>query len=119
MPATGTGVGGGHQSDRGWKCRFQTGAAQSDRPLLQGLAQLIEHGPWEFRQLIEEQHAAVGEAQFPRSWVASAPQQGRRRAAVVRCPERALQLHMQWLLQLAGHGVDAGDGEGLIGAERG
>ena len=78
VPSTGAGVGGGHQGDGGWERRFQASAAQPNRSFLQGLAQLIQHGPGEFRQFVKEQHAAVGQAQLPRPWMTAAPQQGRR-----------------------------------------
>ena len=47
--------------------------AESERALLERLPQLVEDIPAEFPQLIEEEHAAVGQGQFPRSRCAAAP----------------------------------------------
>ena len=63
--------------------------AQSERALLERLPQLVEDIPAEFPQLIEEEHAAVGQGQFPRSRCEAAPQEGGAGAAVVRAAEGA------------------------------
>jgi len=60
VPAAGAGVGGGHQGDGAGKAQPRPGAADPHLPLLQGLAQLVEHIAAEFGQFIEEQHAVVG-----------------------------------------------------------
>jgi hypothetical protein len=45
---------------------------------VQGLAQLVEHLPREFGQLIEKQHAMVGQAQLARAGIGAAADQGSR-----------------------------------------
>ena len=62
---TGAGVGGRHQGYPGGEAAALPRPTDPYLPLLQGLAQLVEHVPAELRQLIEEQHAMVGQGEFP------------------------------------------------------
>ena len=63
-PAAGAGIGGGHQGDAAGEAAGVTRPAQAHLPLLQGLAQLVEHLAAELRQFIEKQHPPVGQAQL-------------------------------------------------------
>ena len=65
MPAAGAGIGGGHQGDQSRKHRALLGTADLHGALLQRLPQLIQHRARKFRQLIEEEHATVSQADFP------------------------------------------------------
>jgi len=75
-PATGAGVGGGHQKHPTGEAAALLGPADPKLPLLERLAQLVEHLTAEFRQFIEEQDAVVGEAQFPGPRQGAATDQG-------------------------------------------
>ena len=81
------------------------GAGDADLAGLERLAQRIEHRALEFGQLVEEQHAEMGEADLARPHLEPAADQRRHRGAVVRRAERAAAAHPP-ALQLAG---DAGD----------
>ena len=50
----------------------------------------FEHAPVEFRQLIEKQHAVMGQRNLPGSWMAAAADQGHAGGRVMRRAERAL-----------------------------
>ena len=75
VPATGAGVGGGHQRDPCRETGFQPRTAQSVNPLLQGLAQLIQDGSRKFSQFIQEEHASMGQAHLTGTWVVTAAEQ--------------------------------------------
>ena len=77
VPAAGAGVGGGHQGHGTGKAQSGPGAADPHLPFLQGLAQLVEHIAAKFSQLIEEQHAVVGQGQIARPGNRAAADQGR------------------------------------------
>lgn len=72
-PAAWAGVGGGHEGDRAGKADPLAGAADPHLPLLQGLAQLVEHVAAVLGEFIEEEHAPVGQGQFPGPRDAAAP----------------------------------------------
>jgi hypothetical protein len=57
--------------------------------VLERLAQRLERGPRELRQLVEEQHAVVGECRLARRGLAAAADQAGRGDRVVRRAERA------------------------------
>ena len=114
VPAAGAGVGGSHQCDPGREAGFEACAAEPVDPFLQRLPQLIQHGSGKFRQFIEEEHAPMGEADFTGAGAVAAPEQGRCRAAVVRCPEGPGPQRHQGILRLPGHRADARDGERLL-----
>ena len=56
----------GDQLDAGWKRDVRIGACDADRPGLERLAQRIEHRALKFRELVEEQHAEMREADLAR-----------------------------------------------------
>jgi hypothetical protein len=58
-------------------------------PGLERLAQRIEHLRREFRQLVEEQHAVMGERRLARPHAQAAADHGRHRGGMMRRPERA------------------------------
>ncbi len=65
MPAAGVGIRGGHQGDQGRGHRALLGTADLHGAVLQGLPQLIQYRSRKFCQLIEEEHATVGQAHLP------------------------------------------------------
>ena len=81
------------------------GAGDADLAGLERLAQRIEHRALEFGQLVEEQHAEMGEADLARPHPQPAADQRRHRGAVVRRAERPARGSAA-RLELAG---DAGD----------
>ena len=62
-------------------------------------------------QLIEEEHATVGQAHLPRTGLASAAEQGGGGTTVVRRSKGALLLQVFDAMQMTGDGMDACDGE--------
>ena len=65
ISAAGAGIGGRYQGDQGREHCALLGTADLHGAVLQGLPQLIQHRSRKFRQLIEEEHATVGQAHFP------------------------------------------------------
>ena len=64
------------------------GARDRDLAGLERLAQRVERLRLEFRQLVEEQHAVMGERDFARPRVQAAADQRRHAGGVMRCAER-------------------------------
>ena len=84
----------GDQLDAGRKGQVRIGPRHGDRAGLERLAQAVEHRALEFGQLVEEQHAQMGEADLPRPDLeAAANQRGHRRTVVGRA-ERAAALDL-------------------------
>ena len=118
MPTTGAGVGGGHEGYGCGKRRLEACTAEADGSLFEWLTQLIQQRPRKFRQLIEKQHASMGQAQLSGLRTDTAPDQCGGRAAVMRCPEGPLLQQMQaMLLQLPRNGMDARDHQRLLAAQ--
>src|SRR5213594_4933979 len=65
------------------------GARDRDRALLERFAECFEDGRREFRELVEEECAAVREANFARPWRRAAADEREVRGGVVRRAERA------------------------------
>ena len=61
------------------------------RAVFERLAQHFQRPPVEFRQLVEEQHAVVGEADLAGPWHAAAADQGRVGDGVMRRAERPVR----------------------------
>src|SRR5262245_45961135 len=84
---------------------------------LERLAQRVEHTRLEFRQLVEEEHAEVREAGFPRLWPSPAANERRHARRVMwgteRTRGRKLASH-----ELARKAVHHRDFEHLLRAER-
>ena len=69
--------------------------------------------------LVEEEHAVVGEAHLPGARQPAAPHQPGRRHRVVRRAEGPLRHQRTSGVEQPGHRVDAGDGDGLVDRQRG
>ncbi len=82
------GVGGGDQHEAAGIAYVGIGACDHDLAVLDGLAQGFQHGAGEFRELVHEQHAVVGEADFARFRAAPAADDGGHRGGVMRFAER-------------------------------
>ena len=79
------GVHRGDQLDPCWKCDVRVRPGDADVSGFERLPQRIEHRPLELGQLVEEQHAEVGEANLARTDAqAAADESGHRRAVVGR-----------------------------------
>lgn len=70
--ATGAGVHGGDQLEARREAHPVVGPGDDDLSVLQGLAQDFEDLSVELRQLVEEQHALVGQGDFARAGLAAA-----------------------------------------------
>ena len=64
--ATGTGVEGGHQHEVRGKNHRSPRAHHCDRALFEGLPKCLQGRAGEFEQLVEKEHAVVGERDFAR-----------------------------------------------------
>ena len=93
------------------------GPAEPEGSLLERLPQLIEHIAAELPQLIEKEHAPVGQGQFPRPWATAAAQECRAGAAVVRAAEGPGADQSAQLLQFTCHRIELGDLQLLRWAE--
>ena len=106
----GAGIGRQHQREPGRETGRQTQPGNHHLARLQWLPQGIQHVPAEFRRLVEEQAATVGEGRRARPDDASAAAHDRRLGRrVVRRTERRLghQRAARW--QGPRHGMDRGD----------
>ena len=87
--AAGTGVHGRREHETCRKGEAHGGPAQRDDAVLQRLAQHLEHVPAELGQLVQEQHAAVGQADLAGARDRPAADQAGVADGVVRRPEGA------------------------------
>ncbi len=102
----GCGIFGGH-----------LGAADGDAALLHRLSQHFEHAAFEFGQLVEEEHAVVGQADFAGLRIGTAAHEGDVRYGVVRGAEGSHGNQRVFFAHLACHAVDLGCFEGFFEAE--
>ena len=93
------------------------GAVDPHLSVFEGLAQLVEHCPAKFGQLIEKQHPMVSEGQFPRPGLGAAADQPRGGAAVVGASKGAGLQQALAAVQQSGHRVDRRQLEGFGGIE--
>lgn len=81
--AAGTGVHRRDQLKAGGVVDLAVGPGDGDMAVFQGFAQHLQGMAIELGELVEEEHAAMGEGDLAGFWVAAAPHQGRRRGGVV------------------------------------
>ena len=103
--AAAAGVGGGHQHEFAGIADMGVGAGHDDVAGLDGLAQGLQHGAAEFGQLVEEEHAVMGEADLAGFGRAAAADDGGHRGGVVRGAEGA-RAGDAALVEQAREGVD-------------
>ena len=73
VPAALAGVHGAHQHEPGWdRCTAARGPGDLDLAVLQGLAQHLQHLLVELGQLVQKQHAVVGQGDLPRPGIGAA-----------------------------------------------
>ena len=113
VEAAGTGVHGGHEHEVGGEGEGAGGAADGDDFVFEGLAQAFEVFGTELGQLVEEEDAAVGEADLAGAGHGSAADQAGVADGVMGGAERAGADEGAGAVELAGDRVDAGDFEGL------
>jgi len=88
QPAAGAGVHGRHQLEAGREHRLPRRAADGDAATFHGLAQRLQRGAREFRGLVQEQHATMGQADLTRPRRRAPAHQGHGAGGVVRRPQR-------------------------------
>ena len=106
-PAAFAGVHGAHQHEPAGIGDRPGGAGDGDAPVLDGLAQGLDHVPVKFRQLIQKEDAVVGQGDLPRLELRPAGH-GRVGQRVVRGAEGPLGQDMLSAHSLPGHRVDGG-----------
>ena len=109
-----------HRRDQPESRREQRTAAHpcdGDDAVLKRLPQRLEHRPRELRQLVEEEHATVREADLARAGDRASADHGRGGGAVVRRPERRSRHEARAGRQRPRDGVDPGHLKRLRGAE--
>ena len=116
--AAGARVHGGDQHDARREGQRHEPAADGDLAVLERLAQALERREAELGELVEEQHAEMGEAHLARARRAAAADQPRRRDGVMRRAERTLGDQRAVLRKEPRHAVDARDLDGLVEGER-
>src|SRR4029077_19668902 len=72
------------------------------------LAHDLERGPFEFRQLVQEQHTVVGEADFARSWKRTSAEQSNVADGVMRRTKRSCRNERSFAVKESGDAVDLG-----------
>ena len=82
--------------------------------VLQGLAHGLQHVPAELRQLVQKQHAVVGQGNLTRPHGGTTTGQCGGRGGVMRAAEGAAGQQGMLRVRQARHGPDAGDGQGLL-----
>ena len=114
-----TGVHGGHQHETGGEAERHGRAGDAERAILQRLAEHLEDVAREFGELVEEEHAVVGQAGFAgaRHAGAAADQAGVGDGVVGRA-EGALMEESGAGSQGSGDAVDFGGFDGLLEGER-
>jgi hypothetical protein len=116
--AAGAGIHRRHQRERGGELDGGAGARYANDAFFQRLAQGLQRAAPELRQLVEEQHAVVGERDVAGPGVAAAAHQGGIRRRVVRRTEGPVDQQPAAGAERAGNGVDGRDLERLVEAER-
>ena len=106
VPAALAGIHGAHQHEAAGQAQRSGGAGDGHFPVLQGLAQGLQGVPLELRQLIEEQHAVVGQGDLPRVGRSTAAGQGHGGHRVVGRAEGAVGQQGMAAVGQAGGGVD-------------
>src|ERR1035437_10231596 len=102
-------------SSSGWRALFTAAAGDTERSILQRLAEHFQDVAWEFGELVEEKHAVVRQAGFAgaRHAGATADQAGVG-DGMVRRAERALVQESGARSQGSGDAVDFGGFDGLF-----
>src|SRR5947207_929842 len=116
--AAATGVGRGDELEARGEIRDAAGARDGDAAVLERLAQRLEHVLLELRQLVQEQHPAVGERHLARPRRAAAADQAGDRDGVMRRAERARVDERAAAPQESGHRPDRRHLEDLVARER-
>jgi hypothetical protein len=117
--AAGTGVHGRGQDEPRRVGETQRGSAQRDQAVLQWLTEHFEDVPAELGQLVEEQHAAVGQAHFPGARARPASDEAGVAHGVVRRAKGAGDAEGPIGREHAGDAVDASGLQRLVELEAG
>ena len=116
--AAGAGVHGGGEHEAGGEGERHGGAGDGDVAVFERLAQDFENVAGEFGQLVEEEHAVVGEADFAGARDHAAADEAGVGDGVVRRAEGALGDEARVRVEHAGDGVDLGGLEGFVETQR-
>ena len=81
---------GSNQDEVGREGERAAGATDGDDAVFERLAQRFEHGLWELRQFVQEQHATMGKRDLARTDLSSAADQAGVGGGVVRRAEGTL-----------------------------
>ncbi len=108
----------GHEPEPGREARPAPNAGDRHLAVLERLPQRLEQRPGELRQLVEQQHAAMGEADLAGAGRHSASDHRGRARTVVRCPEGRLPDERPSDGEHSSDRVDARDLECLVAGQR-
>ena len=114
--AAGAGIHRRHQLEARREAHLVAGPGDNDLPAFQGLAQHLQHLAVELGQLVQEQHALMGQGDLAGLRTAAAADQGRPGGAVVGRAERPLGPGVQ--RRVTGHRLNGGDLQGLLLVQR-
>ena len=106
-PAAAAGVHGGDELEPGGQMQRAGGAGHGDGALLQGLAHGLQHVPAELRQLVEEQHAVVGQGHLPGPQLGASAGEGGGRGGVMGSAEGTPGQQRPAGVRHSGHRPDA------------
>ena len=113
-PTAGARVCGPHQHSLAREAQRLFGASDQHLTALQRLPQLIQHRATKFRQLIEKQHAVMGQGELTRPGAKASTHQGCCSTAVVRRPPGRLVQQRSSSRSQTHHGVDVAHHQGLL-----
>ena len=119
VEAARAGVHAGHQHEAGLVLRLAADAGHRYHTIFERLAQGFEGIAAELRQLVQEQHAVVGQADLAGACVGASADEAGHRRAVVGHTEGPGGHQPRTGRQLPGDGVDARGLQGLLEGQRG
>ena len=116
--AAAAGIGGGDELEAGGEAGGARGAGDDDAGVLERLPQGLQDALGELGQLVEEQHAVMGEADLAGMRNAAAADEAGLGRGVVRAAERPRGEQALLRRQQAGDAPDRGDLDGFLERER-
>ncbi len=112
-----TGIGSGHQHERGRVFQFHPQPGDGDLPVFQRAPERLDGSLGHLRQLVQEEHSVVGQGDFPgKDVVAPTPaDNGRQGSTVMGCAERPFADESEHLAApLSRHRINFAGLEGLF-----
>ena len=107
-----------HQHETRGEITGRRGSGDRDVPIFKWLTHHLQHVAAEFRELVQEEHAAVRERDLPRLRVRATTEQSTVAHRVVRRTKWTSRHQRNAALELSRHGMDARHLQSLLWGER-